>query len=102
VISTKLQVVAVFECNEMDRPTTLSAVASTASIVTTATASSGSGYAANTFSQAVATPVRPAPSPLQKTNSADPFLEQAILLAEAAKRAQLAVMMRDFDDCSLS
>jgi hypothetical protein len=34
-------------------------------------------------------------------NDASPFLQDFSLLAEAAKRAQMAVMMRDFDDLEM-
>ena len=46
---------------------------------------------------ASALPARP-----QGQNSADPFLRDFTLLAEAAKRAQVAVMVRDFENCGLS
>lgn len=42
------------------------------------------------------------PDPVHLTDaSTDPFLNNFNLLAEAAKRAQVAVMIRDFEDCSL-
>lgn len=46
-------------------------------------------------------PVPPVPAP-GKTSSTDPFLKDFTLLAEAAKRAQVAVMVRDFEACGLS
>ncbi|KAG5970122.1 hypothetical protein E4U55_001825 [Claviceps digitariae] len=45
----------------------------------------------------------PTPLPLQaKSSSTDNFLKDANLVAEAAKRAQVAVMVRDFESCGLS
>ncbi|KAG5986357.1 hypothetical protein E4U43_005551 [Claviceps pusilla] len=45
----------------------------------------------------------PTPLPLQaKSSSTDSFLRDANLVAEAAKRAQVAVMVRDFEGCGLS
>ena len=46
-------------------------------------------------------PRPPIPAPA-KTSSTDPFLKDFTLLAEAAKRAQVAVMVRDFEACGLS
>ncbi|PKS07629.1 hypothetical protein jhhlp_006235 [Lomentospora prolificans] len=44
-----------------------------------------------------------APQPAtQSQNSADPFLRDFTLVAEAAKRAQVAVMVREFENCGLS
>ncbi|KAL6865956.1 hypothetical protein ACO1O0_002056 [Amphichorda felina] len=44
-----------------------------------------------------------APAPVQvKTPSTDPFLKDFTLIAEAAKRAQVAVMVRDFEECGIS
>jgi hypothetical protein len=34
-------------------------------------------------------------------NNVSPFLRDFSLLAEAAKRAQMAIMMRDFDDLGM-
>lgn len=43
------------------------------------------------------------PPPAQaKCSSTEPFLRDLNLVAEAAKRAQVAVMVRDFDNCALS
>ncbi|RFU72898.1 thiol methyltransferase [Trichoderma arundinaceum] len=43
-----------------------------------------------------------APAPVQvKAPSTEPFLKDFTLLAEAAKRAQVAVMVRDFEDCGI-
>jgi hypothetical protein len=42
----------------------------------------------------------PGPAP-GRTSSADPFLKDFTLVAEAAKRAQMAVMVRDFENCGL-
>ncbi|CAH0016082.1 unnamed protein product [Clonostachys rhizophaga] len=42
----------------------------------------------------------PVPAPSQaKAPSTDPFLKDFTLVAEAAKRAQVAVMVRDFEEC---
>ncbi|OAA55361.1 hypothetical protein ISF_07872 [Cordyceps fumosorosea ARSEF 2679] len=45
----------------------------------------------------------PAPPPPQdlKTPSTDAFLKDFTLVAEAAKRAQVAVMVREFENCGL-
>jgi hypothetical protein len=37
-----------------------------------------------------------------KGSSTDAFLRDFTLVAEAAKRAQMAVLMRDFEGCGLS
>ncbi|EHK39712.1 uncharacterized protein TrAtP1_006775 [Trichoderma atroviride] len=43
-----------------------------------------------------------APAPIQtKIPSTEPFLKDFTLLAEAAKRAQVAVMVRDFEDVGI-
>ncbi|KAH6609500.1 hypothetical protein Trco_002846 [Trichoderma cornu-damae] len=43
-----------------------------------------------------------APAPVQvKAPSTEPFLKDFTLIAEAAKRAQVAVMVRDFEDCGI-
>jgi hypothetical protein len=43
-----------------------------------------------------------APAPVQiKPPSTEPFLKDFTLIAEAAKRAQVAVMVRDFEDCGI-
>lgn len=44
--------------------------------------------------------VPPAPKPA-KTASTDVFLKDFTLVAEAAKRAQMAVLMRDFESVGL-
>ncbi|CCC12519.1 hypothetical protein QBC45DRAFT_454117 [Copromyces sp. CBS 386.78] len=44
----------------------------------------------------------PQPAPAKTGNSTDAFLKDFTLVAEAAKRAQMAVMMRDFEDIGLS
>lgn len=44
----------------------------------------------------------PQPAPTQGNNpSTAPFLQDFTLIAEAAKRAQMAIMIRDFEDCGL-
>jgi len=43
------------------------------------------------------------PQPAQiKTQSTDVFLKDFTLVAEAAKRAQMAVLMREMESCGLS
>ncbi|KAH7003450.1 hypothetical protein EDB82DRAFT_519502 [Fusarium venenatum] len=45
----------------------------------------------------------PQPAPTQGSNpSTAPFLQDFTLIAEAAKRAQMAIMIRDFEDCGLT
>ncbi|KAK4033640.1 hypothetical protein C8A01DRAFT_39907 [Parachaetomium inaequale] len=44
--------------------------------------------------------VPPAPAPV-KAPSTDAFLKDFTLVAEAAKRAQMAVLMRDFESVGL-
>lgn len=51
------------------------------------------------MSSAKIVPPQPAPT---KTASTDVFLKDFTLVAEAAKRAQMAVMMRDFESVGLS
>jgi hypothetical protein len=47
--------------------------------------------------------VAPVPRPVQAGSpSTDVFLKDFTLVAEAAKRAQVAVMVRDFENCGLS
>lgn len=49
------------------------------------------------------TSIVPPPPPQElKAPSTDAFLKDFTLIAEAAKRAQLAVMMRDFESCGIS
>lgn len=44
----------------------------------------------------------PQPAPMQsKSSSTDSFLKDFNLVAEAAKRAQMAVMVRDFEECGI-
>lgn len=49
-------------------------------------------------------PQQPAADPKMAAaqGSADAFLRDFTLVAEAAKRAQVAVMVRDFENCGLS
>lgn len=53
-------------------------------------------------SPANAANVPAAPAPAQVKAPTDPFLKDSTLVAEAAKRAQVAVMVRDFEDCGIS
>ncbi|TQV90368.1 hypothetical protein IF1G_11004 [Cordyceps javanica] len=43
----------------------------------------------------------PPPPPDMKKPSTDAFLKDFTLVAEAAKRAQVAVMVREFENCGL-
>ncbi|EWG40447.1 hypothetical protein FVEG_02829 [Fusarium verticillioides 7600] len=44
----------------------------------------------------------PQPAPAQGNGpSTDAFLQDFTLIAEAAKRAQMAIMIRDFEECGL-
>ncbi|WKT44710.1 hypothetical protein QSH57_009563 [Fusarium oxysporum f. sp. vasinfectum] len=44
----------------------------------------------------------PQPAPAQGSGpSTDAFLQDFTLIAEAAKRAQMAIMIRDFEECGL-
>ncbi|KAF4448745.1 thiol methyltransferase [Fusarium austroafricanum] len=44
----------------------------------------------------------PQPAPAQSNGpSTGPFLQDFTLIAEAAKRAQMAIMIRDFEECGL-
>ncbi|KAK3900927.1 hypothetical protein C8A05DRAFT_35424 [Staphylotrichum tortipilum] len=45
--------------------------------------------------------VPPAPATSNTSASTDPFLKDFTLVAEAAKRAQMAVLMRDFESVGL-
>ncbi|KAK4200712.1 hypothetical protein QBC40DRAFT_173249 [Triangularia verruculosa] len=58
-----------------------------------------SSSSAATSSSKIAPPPR---QPVPKTSSTDPFLKDFTLVAEAAKRAQMAVLMRDFESVGLS
>lgn len=44
----------------------------------------------------------PPPPPAQKTPSTDAFIQNLNLVAEAAKRAQMAVLMRDLEGIAIS
>ncbi|RCI09140.1 hypothetical protein L249_1548 [Ophiocordyceps polyrhachis-furcata BCC 54312] len=50
-------------------------------------------------SSSVTATTQPPPS---KPPSTDDLLKDLTLVAEAAKRAQVAVMVRDFEDCAIS
>ncbi|KAG6006376.1 hypothetical protein E4U21_007107 [Claviceps maximensis] len=69
------------------------------------TSASSSTTASTRQSPDVFPPAQSCPTPLPlhaKSSSTDPFLKDANLLAEAAKRAQVAVMVRDFESCGIS
>ncbi|CAM1500744.1 Fc.00g099060.m01.CDS01 [Cosmosporella sp. VM-42] len=62
---------------------------------------SSSGAPSSQQSPAHNQPFNP-PAPAQvKAPSTAPFLKDFNLVAEAAKRAQVAVMVRDFADCGI-
>ncbi|KAF3058520.1 putative thiol methyltransferase protein [Daldinia childiae] len=44
----------------------------------------------------------PPPPPVQKTPGTDAFIQNLNLVAEAAKRAQMAVLMRDLEGIAIS
>ncbi|OTB12444.1 hypothetical protein K445DRAFT_25734 [Daldinia sp. EC12] len=44
----------------------------------------------------------PPPPPVQKAPSTDAFIQNLNLVAEAAKRAQMAVLMRDLEGIAIS
>lgn len=67
------------------------------------TSASTASFSSQQQSPANAASASSAPAPVQvKTPSTDPFLKDFTLIAEAAKRAQVAVMVRDFEDCGIS
>ncbi|KAJ9156491.1 hypothetical protein NKR23_g1340 [Pleurostoma richardsiae] len=57
---------------------------------------------ASSFQTSPSSKIIPPPPASVKTPSTDPFLKDFTLVAEAAKRAQMAVMMRDFESVGLS
>ncbi|KAI9167712.1 putative thiol methyltransferase [Paramyrothecium foliicola] len=65
-------------------------------INTRAASSASSSLQQSPINSMPSLPRPPAPLPA-KTSSTDPFLKDFTLLAEAAKRAQVAVMVRDFE-----
>lgn len=68
------------------------------------TQSNSSSSTAATSSQRQQSPannVVPAPPQGGQIPSTEPYLQNFTLIAEAAKKAQVAVMVRDFEDCSL-
>ncbi|KAK0666278.1 hypothetical protein QBC41DRAFT_305369 [Cercophora samala] len=70
----------------------------------TSTGSSTQQSSPFTSSSAASSSSKIVPPPRQapKTSSTDPFLKDFTLVAEAAKRAQMAVLMRDFESVGLS
>lgn len=53
-------------------------------------------------SSARQSPAIPQPAPIQsQSSSTESFLKDFNLVAEAAKRAQMAVMVRDFEDIGI-
>ncbi|KAF4440074.1 thiol methyltransferase [Fusarium albosuccineum] len=66
-----------------------------------ATTSSNSS-SASSAQQSPAVQMLPQPAPTQaKSPSTDAFLKDFNLVAEAAKRAQMAIMVRDFEECGI-
>ncbi|KAK1247333.1 hypothetical protein MKX07_002242 [Trichoderma sp. CBMAI-0711] len=64
--------------------------------------SSSSTYSSTTRQSPSTSAAVMAPAPVQaKVPSTEPFLKDFTLVAEAAKRAQAAVMVRDFADMGL-
>ncbi|KAH7149387.1 hypothetical protein B0J13DRAFT_621255 [Dactylonectria estremocensis] len=53
---------------------------------------------ASSAQQSPTVQMAPQPVPAPKTSSTDIFLKEFNLVAEAAKRAQMAVMVRDFEE----
>jgi hypothetical protein len=99
-----LQVDHVGLLNYQTYPKTLSVVIdkmNSASAINTRAASTASSSLQQSPVNSMPSLPPPAPRP-GKTSSTDPFLKDFTLLAEAAKRAQVAVMVRDFEACGLS
>lgn len=63
--------------------------------------STSSASAASLTHQSPAHNAEPQPQPIDQGSSTDPFLRDFTLVAEAAKRAQMAVMMRDFESVGI-
>ncbi|PHH84351.1 hypothetical protein CDD83_2075 [Cordyceps sp. RAO-2017] len=75
----------------------------------TRTSSSAAWSTQQSPANAAAVPVQPRPPPpapaqqqQQPSPSTDALLKDFSLVAEAAKRAQVAVMVRDFESCGIS
>ncbi|CRK28398.1 hypothetical protein BN1723_015183 [Verticillium longisporum] len=65
--------------------------------------SQSSSSSSSSTQQSPAATMAPPPAPLAgQAPSTDAFLRDFTLVAEAAKRAQMAVMMRDFESVGLS
>lgn len=64
-------------------------------------ASASSTAATSQRQQSPANNLPPAPPQVGQMPSTEPYLQNFTLIAEAAKKAQVAVMVRDFEDCSL-
>ncbi len=58
--------------------------------------------AASSVQQSPTSKIKPPPPASIKAPSTDAFLKDFTLVAEAAKRAQMAVMMRDFESVGIS
>ncbi|TGJ82134.1 hypothetical protein E0Z10_g6644 [Xylaria hypoxylon] len=74
-----------------------------------AASSSSSSTAADTSdpttrrpSNVVMHPMQPPKLKKKKTHSTDPYLRDFTLVAEAARRAQMSLMMRDMENVSIS
>ncbi|KAJ2901249.1 hypothetical protein MKZ38_002113 [Zalerion maritima] len=68
----------------------------------TQTSQSSASQQPSSSSMPQASYVPPAPKGGQTGSSTDPFLRDFTLVAEAAKRAQMACMIRDLGDIGLS
>jgi hypothetical protein len=66
----------------------------------TSTSTQTSAMSSTQQSPSIKSLVPPAPAPV-KAPSTDAFLKDFTLVAEAAKRAQMAVLMRDFESVGL-
>ncbi|KAF4983312.1 hypothetical protein FZEAL_1250 [Fusarium zealandicum] len=65
-------------------------------------ASTSSSSSASSAQQSPAVQMAPQPAPTQhQIASTDAFLKDFNLIAEAAKRAQMAIMVRDFEECGI-
>ncbi|KAM0420817.1 hypothetical protein ACHAPT_011347 [Fusarium lateritium] len=65
-------------------------------------APSGSTSSSSSAQQSPAVQMLPQPAPAPvRTPSTDAFLKDFNLVAEAAKRAQMAIMVREFEECGI-
>jgi hypothetical protein len=85
------------------RSTTTSSATMNAPITSSSASRTSSSASYSTSAQPSPSTSFPAPAPVAAANtpSTDAFLKDFTLVAEAAKRAQVAVMVRDFENCAL-